>query len=58
MKANNDKSHLLMGSKEITYANIDGSVIKYSQKETLLGMNLDSKLKVEDHVNLEPGHLI
>ena len=51
MKDNNGKSHLLMSDKETTHANVDGSMIKYSQKEILLGINLDSEMKFEDHVN-------
>ena len=42
MKANSGKSHLLMSGTETTHANIDGSMIKSSQKEILLGVNLDS----------------
>ena len=51
MKTNSRKSHLLMSDTETTYANIDDSMIKSSQKEILLGMTLDSELKFEDHVN-------
>ena len=51
MKANSGKSHLLMNGTETTHANVDGSMIKSSQKEILLGINLDSELKFEDHVN-------
>ena len=51
MKANSGKSHLLMNGTETTHANIDGSMIKSSQKEILLGITLDSELKFEDHVN-------
>ena len=51
MKANSGKSHLLMSGTETAHANVDGSMIKSSQKEILLGINLDSKLKSEDHVN-------
>ena len=40
-----------MSSTETTYANVDGSMIQSSQKEILLGINLDSELKFEDHVN-------
>ena len=49
-KANSDKSHLLMSCTETTHANVDGSMIQSSQKEILLGTNLDSELKFEDHV--------
>ena len=51
MKANRGKSHVLMSGIETTYANVDGSMIKSTQKEILLGINLDSELKFEDHVN-------
>ena len=51
MKANSSKSHLLMSGTETTHANVDGSMVKSSQKEILLGINLDSELKFEDHVN-------
>ena len=51
MKANSGKNHLLMCGTETTYANFDGSMIKSSQKEILLCINLDSELKFEDHAN-------
>ena len=51
METNGGKSHLLMSGTETTHANVDGSMIKSSQKEILLGINLDSELKFEDHVN-------
>ena len=51
MKANSGKSHLLMSSTETTHANIDGSMIKSTKKEILLGINIDGELKFEDHVN-------
>ena len=51
MKANSDKSYLLMSGTETTHANVDDSMIKSSQKEILLGINHDSELKFEDHVN-------
>ena len=51
MKANSGKSHFLMIGTETTHANVDGSMTKSSQKEILLGINLDSELKFEDHVN-------
>ena len=40
-----------MTQKQPTHANFDGSMIKSSRKEILLGINLDSELKFEDHVN-------
>ena len=51
MKANSGKNHLLMKGTEITHAYVDGSMSKSNQKEILLGINLDSELKFEDHVN-------
>ena len=40
-----------MSGKETTHANVHGSMIKSTQKQTLLGINLDSELKFEDYVN-------
>ena len=51
MKANSGKRHLLMSGTETTHANFDGSMIKSSQREILFGINIDSELKFEDHVN-------
>ena len=39
-----------LSCKEETHANIDDSIIKSSQKETLLDINLDREMKFEDHV--------
>ena len=41
-----------MSGTETTHANVDDSKIRSTQKEILLGINLDSKLKFEVHVNL------
>ena len=51
MKGNSGKSHLLMSCTETTHENVNGSMIKSSQKEILLDINLDSELKFEDHFN-------
>ena len=51
MKANNDKSHLLMSCKEPSSAIIEGSCIKSSQKELLLVVTIDNELKFDDHIN-------
>ena len=51
LKPNSCKSDLLMSGKETTHANVHGSMIKSTQKQTLLGINLDSELKFEDYVN-------
>ena len=40
-----------MSCKEATHANINSFMIKSSQRETLLGINLDIQLKFEDDVN-------
>ena len=53
MKANSGKSHLLMSGTETAHANVDGSMIKSSQKEILLGIHLHSELKFEYHVNFK-----
>ena len=51
MKANNDKSHLLMSCKEQSSAIIESSCIKSSQKELLLGVTINNELKFDDHIN-------
>ena len=51
MKANNNKSHLLMSCKEPSSAIIEGSCIKSSQKELLLGVTIDNELKFDDYIN-------
>ena len=49
MKANKDKCHLLRsGSKNITI-NVDGNIIAKSICEKLLGVNVDSKLRLNEH---------
>ena len=40
-----------MSETETTHANVHGSMIKSSQKEILLDINLDREPKFEDHVN-------
>ena len=51
MKANNDKSHLIMSCTEATTGMIDGSPIDSSKTEVLLGITIDHELKFDDHVN-------
>ena len=51
MKSNSGKNHLLMSGTETNQENINGFMIKSSQKEIILSMNLDSELNFEDHVN-------
>lgn len=50
MKANPDKSHLLVSDKNIHSANIDGTLVKNSHKQKLLGVTIDSELKFDSHV--------
>ena len=51
MKANSDKSHLLMSCNGISTPLIDGFSIDSSIKEVLLGITIDKELKFDDHVN-------
>ena len=51
MKANSDKSHLIMSCAEATTAVIDGVPIDSSKTEVLLGITIDHELKFDDHVN-------
>ena len=51
MTANSSKSRLLISGRETTHANVDSSINKSSQKEIILGINLYSELKFEDHVH-------
>ena len=51
MKANSDKSHLIMSCTEATTAMIDGLPIDSSKTEVLLGITIDHELKFNDHVN-------
>ena len=49
MKANSDKSHLLLSSEYEVSANINNNIIKNSQSEKLLGVIIDTKLNFEEH---------
>ena len=51
MKANSDKSHLIMSCAEATTVVIDGLPIDSSKIEVLLGITTDHELKFDDHVN-------
>ena len=51
MKANIDKTHLIMSCAEATTAMIDGLPIDSSKTEVLLGITIDHELKFDDHVN-------
>ena len=51
MKANTDKSHLIMSCAEATTAMIDGLPIDSNKTGVLLGITVDHELKFDDHVN-------
>ena len=51
MKANSDKSHLLLSTDNVIQANINNDLISNSKSEKLLGVTVDSKLKFDEHVN-------
>ena len=51
MKANADKCHLSVTTKTAVSANIEEFVISNSNKEKLLGINIDTKLSFENHVS-------
>ena len=51
MKANTDKSHILLSGKIKQAANIDGHQILSENEQTLLGVTIDSNLTFENHIN-------
>ena len=51
MKANSDKSHILLSCSERSTALIDGSSIESNTKEILLGKTIDRDSKFDEHVN-------
>ena len=51
MKANSDKSHLIMSCIEATTAVIDGLPIDSSKTEVLPGITIDHELKFDNYVN-------
>ena len=51
MKAKSDKSHLLLSASTSSTANIDGEIIKNLESEKLLGVTIDYKLKLEEHLS-------
>ena len=51
MKANEDKCHLIVNTNELTEIKIGDFTIKNSASEKLLGVNIDSKLNFDCHVN-------
>ena len=50
MKADIDKCHLLLGTKEKLKVNISNYAIINSDKEKLLGVTIDNHLKFETHI--------
>ena len=51
MKANTDKSHILLSGKNKQAANIDGHQIISEDEQVLLGVTIDSNLTFESHIN-------
>ena len=51
MKANTDKSHLLLSGKNNLTANIDGNVTESEENQVLLGITIDSNLSFNKHSN-------
>ena len=51
MKANTDKSHILLSCSEPSTALVDGSSIESNTKKILLGITIDRDLKFNDHVS-------
>ena len=51
IKANSDKSHILLSCSEPSTTLIDGSSIESNTKEILLGITIDRDWKFDEHVN-------
>ena len=51
MKANTEKSHLLLPESNKVTANIDGKVIESEDNHILLGITIDSNLSFNKHIN-------
>ena len=51
MKANTDKSHLLLSGDNKITSNIDGSIIESEESQVLLGVTIDSNLLFDKHIN-------
>ena len=51
MKTNEDKCHSIVSTKELTEIQIGNFSIKNSANEKLLGVNINSKLNFDCHVN-------
>ena len=55
MQGNTDKCHVLLGTSQKMHVNIGTSQIENSTYEKLLGVNIDSKLSFEKHLNIICG---
>ena len=51
MKANTEKSHLLLSGSNRLTANIDGNDIESENNQILLAMTIDSNLSFNKHIN-------
>ena len=51
MKANTDKSHLLLSGNSNLTANIDGNIIESEGNQVLLGITIDYNLSFNKHIN-------
>ena len=51
MKANTEKSHLLLSGSNRLTANTDGNVIESEYNQILLGITIDSNLSFNKHIN-------
>ena len=51
MKANSDKSHLILSCTEAATIMIDGLPIDASKTDVLLGITIAPELKFDEHVN-------
>ena len=50
MKANTEKSHLLLSGSDNLTANIDGNVIESEENQILLGITIDSNLSFNKRI--------
>ena len=51
MKGNKDKSHVILSSQGNVHVNIGNALMENRKCQKLLGINIDSKLTFEDHIN-------
>ena len=52
MQGNTDKCHVLLSTSQKLHVNIGRSQIENSKYEKLLGVNIDTKLSFEKHLNI------